>query len=368
MEYLKYQVWLVGHVEDCKEVRQLLNYDKVHLLGELRGGELVEDNAYVIICSTIDKEELKKLKNGKIVRYDFLRICAYKLSPETAYLDRNLRNKLDTGIEGVVTGLSYEQRGLIFDKIERNIVCLATPSQDLYLDYQNFLWIYNEVVVRRQGEIKYCIIGMDFYRLWYDLSLSLQKERMLCFYNRLRCVHHYHDMDSWLMRYDEEVKICEELMIENYMDKDFCDNFHLELYYGEIKEQYEMTDETYSRDSEEVKKVFNKPYPLTFHENIGILERFLKFLSLHHIKIIVYIPPFPKIFNEFTSADMKQTTLAVLSELKERYEYEILDLSENKLFSNKHFADWCHLNAYGADLATELLNDFMRNMDGKEYV
>ena len=38
IEYLKYQIWLVGSVEDCKEVRKLLNYNKVHLLGESRGG------------------------------------------------------------------------------------------------------------------------------------------------------------------------------------------------------------------------------------------------------------------------------------------------------------------------------------------
>ncbi len=60
---------------------------------------------------------------------------------------------------------------------------------------------------------------------------------------------------------------------------------------------------------------------------------------------------------------MKQTTLDLLSELKDKYEYDILDLSENKLFTNKYFADFSHLNAYGADLAIELLNDFIRKSE-----
>ncbi len=40
VEYLKYQIWLVGNVKDCEEVRKLLNYDKVHLLGEVRGADI----------------------------------------------------------------------------------------------------------------------------------------------------------------------------------------------------------------------------------------------------------------------------------------------------------------------------------------
>jgi len=52
---------------------------------------------------------------------------------------------------------------------------------------------------------------------------------------------------------------------------------------------------------------------MTFKENMGILERFMKFLYLHNIKVLVYIPPFPDIFNEFTSIEMRETTLKVLT-------------------------------------------------------
>lgn len=37
-EFLKYQVWLCGSAEDCKIIKQILNYEKVHVLGESQGG------------------------------------------------------------------------------------------------------------------------------------------------------------------------------------------------------------------------------------------------------------------------------------------------------------------------------------------
>ncbi len=361
IEYLKYQIWLMGNIEDCKNVEKVLNFEKVHLLGRLTGG-VTADGDYIIVCSNVKREELEKQKEEKIIRYDFLRYCAYEISPEKMYLDIKLRQKMELGIEGVVTGLSYEQRGINFDKIRKNFACLATPGQDLFLDYHNFLWAYKETSFKRKVEIKYCIVGMNFYKLWYDLSLSSNQDNMLCFYKRLKCAHHFHKMDLWLLKYEENLKVCEEIMVENYMDIDYNSNFHPELYYKEVNKQYEMSDEVYKRDGEEVKKVFHKPYPLTFEENVGILEMFLKFLYIHNIKTLVYIPPFPKIFNDFTPQNMKETTWEVLLKLKEKYEFHILDLSEDKAFENKHFADWSHLNINGANLATEILNNYMEEI------
>lgn len=363
-EYLKYQVLLVGRPQDCEVVKGIINYDYVHLLGNIEGNVNIEVYDYVIVCSNMNEKQLAGLEPDKIIRYDFLKFCHYGISPETAYLESKLMEKLSHKVEGAVTGLSYEQRGINYDEIGRNLVCLAAPSQDLYLDYHNFVWLYDEVVNQRKGSMKYCVLSMDFYRLWYDLSMSDAKIRMLCFYKRLRCVHHFHDFDSHLVKAEEDLKVCEKLMIDKYIHKDYVNSFHPELHFGEDRDQYIMTEEAYQRDREEVRKVFHKPYPLTMQENIGILNHFLKFLYSHHIKVLVYIPPFPEVFNEFTSKEMKNTTLNVLSELKEIYEFDFLDLSEHKMFTNEYFADWCHLNSKGAKLATDILNDYMDKIWG----
>ena len=177
-------------------------------------------------------------------------------------------------------------------------------------------------------------------------------------------MHNYHAMDGLVAGYKEYQENCAELMVRDYMEKDYCNTFHPERVYVKDKQQYKMSEEAYKRDSEEIKKVFHKPYPGTFEENVGILECYLKFLNLHNVKALIYIPPFPRIFNEFTSVDMKNTTLDVLSRLAKMYEFDMLDLSEDGLFSNEHFSDWSHLNCYGADLATELLNGYMEEIWG----
>lgn len=366
-ENMKYQIWLMGKPEDCQAVRRILNYDKIHLLGrKYTGGGIRGDYDYIIVCSNISGEILAAYEPDKIVRYDFLRFCHFGISPETAYLDMKLRKEISADTQGAVTGISYQQKGLDFNKIKRNLVCLAAPSQDLYLDFHNFKWLYDEVVCKRQGNLKYCVLGMDFYRLWYDMSLSSSRRiRMLAFYKRTRCMHHLHDMDVNLIKAEEDWKVCDELMVEDYMDEDYINSFHPERYYGKNYNEYKMTNETYSRDCEEIKRTFHKPYPHTFQENTGILDRYFKYLYLHNIKILVYIPPFPKIFNDHTPTDMKGITLNILAEYQEKYGYDVLDLSDDERFTDRHFADLSHLNCHGAELAVTILNEYMDEIWGQ---
>ena len=367
-EYLKYQIWLIGTPKVCRIVRTLFDYSKVHLCGESTDNHITEDADYIYICSEIDEEVLKKIEDestGKIVRYDILRDCGYQFSAETRYLDIKLRQKIENGAQGAVTGLSYVQKGLNFDRLQRNIACLAAPAIDLYLDYHNFKWFYREVSVKKKRPVKYCILGMDFYRLWYDMSLSQKKQiRILSFYNRLKCIHHLYPAAEFLLKSEEDSTICEEIMIKNYMDADFEISVQPSSIQWTIATKYISSKETYVKDSEEVKKVFNKPYPLTFKENNNILERYLKFLISHEIKTLIYIPPFPKIFNDFTPEDMKQTTYSVLTELQHKYHFDLLDLSTDTRFVDEHFADWSHLNVFGADLATDILNEHMDKIWG----
>lgn len=361
-EYVKRQVWVAGSREDCNAVGAILDYGKVHLNGEIQDRNGLEDieNDYIIICGDISENELKGLEKTKVIRFDFIRLCAWKISPESAYLDMALRRKIKDGIEGAVTGLSYQQRGIHFEKLEKKLACLAAPSQDLFVDFHKFVWLYNQAA-QKQERIKYCIIGMDFYRLWYDLSLSSQRERMLCFYQYSESMHHNHEWDAWLKNYHEDFNICGQLMVEDYMEKDYCNCFHPQRVEWDRTSEYKADEKTYQADCQKIKTLFNKPYPATFEENRKILRDFLEFLKACDIKTLVFIPPFPKVFNDFTDPNMKKTTLEALEGLKNTYQFDMLDLSSHKLFEeNRYFADYNHLNSRGADLVTEMLNDYMR--------
>lgn len=365
IEYLKYRICLVGNEHACNAVVNILDFHKVHLGQIITSSELVEVNFnefdFVVICSAMPDNFIQLIDPTKIVRFDFLRCLAWTISPESAYLEQDFRKRMKEKVTGVVTGLSYQQRGINWDKLQKNLICLAAPSQDLFVDYNSVLWAYDELI-RNNGKMEYCIIGMDFYRLWYDMSLSEEtRMHILPHYHRIKCTHHFHQTDAWLINYMHDLKICDLLMVPNYMDRDYTNTFHPEKVEWRRTTCYDPGVQ-YEKDCEEVKKVFNKPYPQTFSENVEILNLYLKFCHLHGIKVLVYIPPFPAVFNENTPCKMREKTLNVLMNLKQLYAFDILDLSDSPLFSNKHFADWCHLNGDGADVATVLLNDYMQKI------
>ena len=367
-ERAKYQIWLLGDKESCLQVQNLLNHDKIHLLGIFQSADQITDTGdYIITCSKPAGQTWDRLANchtAKIVRYDLIRLIEYEISPEIKYLCMELERQFQKSgkdIEGAVTGLSYEQVGLNYKALAKNLACLASPAQDLYLDYHRFIWLYHEITRKYHGTIKYCIIGMDFYRLWYDLSMSNEKGRMLLFYKYLHCLHHCHEMAPFQFEYAEAIHACNEIMIENYLNQDFQNHIPQALF-QKRESVYDPAEEDRRHDIEEIRKIFHKPYPATLRENTGILERFLKFLTLRNIKTLIYIPPFPKIFNDFTPENMKNETWNILYGLCESYKFDILDLSGHPSFENRHFADWSHLNDAGAGLATELLNNCMRQI------
>lgn len=202
-EYIKYQCCLIENEEDCDAVRRLLNPERVHVSGTIglpiSGGIDWDLFDYVIVCSHTQIDGLESVERMKVIRFDFLRYCAWQISPESAYLELNLKQRLQEGAEGMVTGLSYQQRGLNLDNIGWNIVCLATPSQDLFVDYHSLMWAYKKIMINGR-KTKYCVLGMDFYRLWYDMSLSEENQiRMLVYYKGLRDMHHFHQMDGWMV-------------------------------------------------------------------------------------------------------------------------------------------------------------------------
>ena len=84
---------------------------------------------------------------------------------------------------------------------------------------------------------------------------------------------------------------------------------------------YCPTEEQKIKDKEEINHIFNKPYPATYEENMGILNRWFKF------------------------------------------DLTLLDLgAKPELFTDEDFYDWSHLNACGAKKVTEQINDFFRSM------
>lgn len=355
-KHKKYQIILVGNIEDCENAEEYINNAVCHIVGYAFPSKMFlerNDIDYFIICG-----DLKNITetDKRIIRWDFIRFCNWRISPESAYI--NLKLKKQQHIRGAVTGLSYEQTGINWDTIDKNLCCLATPSQDLFVDYHKFVWLHKKYT----AQIKYCIIGMTDYALWYDLSLSKNRIRMLCSYDMIKNTHNFHDYDNLLLMWDEYKDILKNLLIKDYNELEYEHSFHPEKVYIPNYNKYTECNSEIEKDLEEIKHVFSKPYEKTFIENKQILIVFLKYLTLNKINTLIYFPPFPKIFRENTDISMKRITRNFIFELQKFYHFNILDLTDNPDFTDDLFFDWCHLNAVGADLATEKLNSYMNKI------
>lgn len=355
-ETKKYQVMLVGSGAECADAYQYMNLEICHLVGNTVFVDLERDAVdYFVVCGAYKNIDLI---DERVIRWDFLRLCFWGISPETAYININREKKKP--IYGAVTGLSYQQRGINWERIGRGLCCLATPSEDLYVDFKKFVW-FNE---RNDHNLKYCILGMSDYAFWYDMSLSKETQlRMLCYYDMIRNVHHFHDFDEQLLMWRSYKDVLNTLFIQNYDKLDYQHTVHPEaLFNKENKTEYVETDSNRDRDTQEVIRLFSKPYEKTYCENKKILELFLKYLFMNKIKTITFFPPFPTIFRRNISATMQQRTHELLGSLKEKYKFDILDLTYDEDFTDDLFCDCSHLNDAGADLVTDKINSYMEKI------
>lgn len=360
-EQQKYQIWLLGEKNDCISVAGLLKHENVHLLGmSMSITEEQKEADYVVVCSQYeDIPGSRCFGSARIIRFDFIRLVN-EISPEATCQTIRAKKAAEKAI-GVVCGMSYEQRGITYENLTKNLMCLAGPSQDIYTDYYRFLWAYSEIVQRQRRKIEYCFIGMNAYRLWWDLSLGSQSLRVLGFYSQTKRLHHLDKLNE-VTEMEEDLNVCREIMVEDFLEKDFISRYPYvdDVCKKKMTEIYKPTEEQCKEDKKAIERIFQKPYPKTFEENVGILKRWYKFLKKTGVKATILFMPFPSVFRETIDCEMERQTWKTLQRLSDDYEVDILDLSSKEnLFLDADFYDWSHLNASGAQKVTEQLNDYL---------
>lgn len=86
--------------------------------------------------------------------------------------------------------MSYEQKGICYERLARDIMCLAGPSQDLYTDYIRFLWAYDEITDRQKRRMEYCIIGMSSVPALVGSVTGITESKSAGFYPQTKKLHH----------------------------------------------------------------------------------------------------------------------------------------------------------------------------------
>lgn len=259
--------------------------------------------------------------------------------------------------ECMVLGMSYVQRGINLERLNKKTICMAAPSQDLFYDNEMLKYVLKK---NNSSKLRFCIQEVAPYELWYDMSLGNKTaRRSMYYYPQTGTMHHFRDAKYSIERFERFRKIFEKL----FMDELVYDEYMLARATNNLTEKKDTGvwpnagEEEYKNAGEEVKKLFDKPYEDTFKENVSILDEELNILKEHGIIPVLLIPPYPQVYRDNVNNQMYQRTMEVLREYKEKYsDIVILNYLEDRDFDDYYFSDCSHLNYWGSNLLSDKLN------------
>ncbi len=314
---------------------------------------------YLILLEQLEPEHVSLMDRSKI--FNFAAHANYNIGWEFyqyyyKYLDSN------KNFEGLITGLSYLEKGISEKHLDKDFFNFAGPGQDLFYDYQVFQYVLHQEEQARY--LKYVIIGLAYYSFHYDMSLSSPRERTNYYYPIFGEFHHYPKAEVMKSFYHTHLEIGTEILEDDYLRKYF--ELTKEPLLNKVAEirKYELDSRLLSGEQKfEVKlsarKELTKYYPLTVKENQQILKQMLDLAVKFEIKPILLICPTAKIYSENLPQKVKEEFLGIISDLKIDYQFQFLDLFDSSLFQDSDFFNPSHLNDHGAMKLSKLLNELI---------
>ncbi len=311
---------------------------------------------YLILCDNT-QDDLSMVPPERIVNYWLYLNYFWLNTPRNYY---NLKQfQMGDNYAGIATGISYILRAIDFEKLDYKTASLTSPGQDLFYDFEMFKWAMQDSACQN---VKYCILGLNYYCFQYDLSKSHKFGiRSLCYYPQTLQLHHYYTKEDSIRFFDVMKQVLPEFMKENHVDilfehyKRYNESFMHGLT-GRFEEA-NLSAEQYEQVLDVLKTLFNKDYPDTLKEYETIFDEYLRYLDEKNVKVFVLIPPFPDIYIRNIPGKMKQEFEEIVARYKEKYNFELIDLSNDPRFTNEHFGDFSHVNVYGAEIVSSILNE-----------
>lgn len=275
------------------------------------------------------------------------------------YRKKSLRDMKNENICGIVTGMSYMQRGINTEQMSRKWALCAYPSQDLYYDF----FTLADAIKRLGGKLKYVVMGIAPYSFRYDLSLSKGvQEKVYLYYREFGELHNAIPSPEELELFVRCDKVLDELLCSNWRDIIF--DFISESTFQHSNRIYHfkaLNDKQQQESLEVMKKTGNKPYPDTVAENKMVFDMYMKLCSRHNIKTTVLLPPFSEFFREHFPDEYVEETRNIIRDYQGKYNFEILDLYDSPDFAkDMYYMDEAHMNIYGAEKLTKILDDFLK--------
>ncbi|MFR1908479.1 MAG: chemotaxis protein [Clostridium neonatale] len=307
---------------------------------------------YIVIASQFNNEIYKQLLELGIDRTKIFQFFRYIDS-----IKNNVRIDIDRivnsigDIEGIITGISYVQKGIKATCMTKKFVKMARQSQDLFLDYnlvKYALTNYKEKLCN----LKYVIIGLNYYSFEYDMSCSAMKDKVLSYYNVIGEKHHLYNIKEYLDDVNVNRKIALEILNLKQSGYPVVD--------WKVNKLYDLSEKTYDindkNGKEQAELDGNKNYPETVKENIEILKKYLTLLNNNNIKAIIVVCPTSKYYFKYYPQRLKDEFNTIIEMIKKEYKFQYMNYFESDLFDDKDFYDVSHLNSDGANKFTKILN------------
>lgn len=379
-KYLKYRILIFGVNPSSPLVDKIIDVNKANIIcyiddtneysGKYINGIQVIDVEHVfnlsfdyIFSISNNEQSVNKLKANTAIEsecfIDYIFFVHLIVSSPEFYIKYFDFLSMEKKFSGILTGLSYVQKGVNEKLLRGNFFNLANPAQDLFYDFELFKYVYsfNDV----QKNLKYAIIGLSYYSFHYDLSKSVNESSVNYYYPITGTMHNNKLADNYLLYHHQLEGIAREILKETHFLA--LVGFNKDHFNKIISDSYVMqydckaqTEEKIQEDIASVKRDYNKNYPITVLENKQILRDYLDFLKINSIKPIILVCPVTNLYRDFTPPAFQCELYEIISELSLQYEFQFLDYYYSEEFIDSDFYDCSHINSNGSNKLANILN------------
>lgn len=314
------------------------------------------DFDYIIIASQYYHDIYNQLTD---IGYSCKKICSY-----SEFLPHILENDNDffigqfndlifdyskkfSNYSTLIFGMSCAFYGIDSSKIDKSFN-FALPSQDIYY---NCKLIDKLIHNKKENLTSNVVIELNIYSFLFNLSKAKSQR-----YKIARYFDYTNDIHNGDAKYFERLTIFLELT-KKIMD----------VYYNRNNYDYVIKSNRLSLITENHKKEgkkfaeewIEKKYIDTEIENYNLLEDILFKLITYDINIVILVMPATTYYRENFPIKVLENFYNFIYKLKSIYKFRFINLYDNSQFNDNDFFDSVHLNKYGAEKATKILNQYI---------
>lgn len=260
-------------------------------------------------------------------------------------------------IEGIITGMSCHEVGIDINCLKHKFVNLAMLGEDLYYNYLHARKMIFDV---KMENLKYCIIGLTPYSFHYDLSLTeneILKNRTNIYYSFYKEYHDYRNKNIDIELYNDFESKINKIFINSYKQiimKFF--RYEYEKKWHGIRLGKINRKKMSRNDIEfEIRHESNMNYSVVINNNHNILTKYIEMLIDNNIEPIIVICPAINLYKYNFSETIYDQFNNVINSVKSKYDVQILNYFDCNYFTEDDFYDPSHLNIYGAQKFTKVL-------------